>query len=276
MGTERRNQPQAIGAAEKPRVAWSRGETLLVLHLYLRTPFGKQHHRNPEVIALARRIGRSANSIAMKLNNLTSLDPAEQARGVTGLKGASKLDRALWNEFENSRIDIASECQAHWHSASQADTGGGLEGSADTLWDMDGRETERQAIRKERLAQSFFRDLVLQNFDHRCALTGLAGPHMLIASHIVGWAEDVANRVNPRNGIALNSLHDAAFDRHLVSFDDNFRLVVAPRLREEVGGSHFGGEMLRFEGTQLCEPQRHSLDRELLARHFRAFEQRCA
>jgi len=39
------------------------------------------------------------------------------------------------------------------------------------------------------------------------------------ASHIVPWAEDERNRLNPRNGLCLNALHDRAFDRHLMWID---------------------------------------------------------
>ena len=276
MGTKQRNEPPVMEAPVKPRVGWTRGETLLVLHLYLRTPFGRQHHRNPEVVELARRLGRSPNSVAMKLNNLTSLDPIEQARGVKGLQGTSKLDREIWTAFETSRIEVAAESQAEWEATCVAEQNEDGEASTRGEWGRDASETERYAHRKERLVQRFFRDLVLENFENKCALTGLAGPNLLIASHIAGWAKDEANRANPRNGISLNPLHDAAFDRHLVSFDDNFRLVVAPRLREQVSGSQFGGELLRFEGTQLSDPQRHTIDRELMARHYREFEQKCA
>ena len=82
---------------------WSRQELLLALNLYLETPFGKQHKAYPPIVELARNIGRTPSAVAMKLNNLTSLDPSEKARGIRGLTGASKLDRMVWAEFENNR-----------------------------------------------------------------------------------------------------------------------------------------------------------------------------
>jgi len=57
---------------------WTRGELLLALNLYFETPFGKQHRGYPPIIELAERLGRSPSSVAMKLSNLTSLDPAER------------------------------------------------------------------------------------------------------------------------------------------------------------------------------------------------------
>ena len=72
---------------------WSRDELLLAFRLYCRTPFGRLHYRNPEIVELAKLIGRTAGSAAMKACNFASLDPAQQARGIRGLKGASQADR---------------------------------------------------------------------------------------------------------------------------------------------------------------------------------------
>ena len=51
-------------------------ELLLTLHLYCRTPFGKLHQTNPEIIKLAQIIGRTPSAVAMKACNFASLDPA--------------------------------------------------------------------------------------------------------------------------------------------------------------------------------------------------------
>ena len=54
---------------------------------------------------------------------------------------------------------------------------------------------------------------------------------LLIASHILPWRSHEAERLNVRNGIALNRLHDAAFDQGLISFDDELRMILSPKLR---------------------------------------------
>ena len=99
-----------------PRVRWSWDELLLAMHLYERIPFGRQHSRDPDVMALARRLGRTPGSVAMKLNNLTSLDPEEAARGVRGLHGASRLDREVWTEFRADPT-VVEEAESLWSSA---------------------------------------------------------------------------------------------------------------------------------------------------------------
>ena len=63
-----------------------------------------------------------------------------------------------------------------------------------------------------------FRKIVLNNHDNRRAVTGLPIRDLLIASHILPWHSHENERLNVRNGIALNRLLDAAFDRHISQY----------------------------------------------------------
>jgi predicted restriction endonuclease len=72
--------------------------------------------------------------------------------------------------------------------------------------------------------------MVLSSYDNRCGVTGLAEPALLIASHIVPWAENKQSRLDPRNGISLNALHDKAFDRGLISFQSDLRMLCSTKL----------------------------------------------
>ena len=93
------------------RVRWTRDQLLVVLNLYHKLRFGQFDQRQPVVVDLAQRLGRTPSAVAMKLSNLASLDPALKLRGVQGLEGASNLDRAshCWN-LEN--CSIAAACAA--------------------------------------------------------------------------------------------------------------------------------------------------------------------
>ena len=85
---------QQAGSAQ--RVRWTRDELLIVLNIYHKLTFGQLHARQPVIMQLAEKLGRGANSVAMKLCNLASLDPALRLRGIKGLQGASKLDETMW------------------------------------------------------------------------------------------------------------------------------------------------------------------------------------
>src|SRR6185503_11767843 len=91
---------------------WTREELLIALNLYHRLKFGQLHARHPVIIALAEKLGRGANSVAMKLCNFASLDPALKLRGIKGLEGASALDREVWKEFHddlNEAVPVSEE-----------------------------------------------------------------------------------------------------------------------------------------------------------------------
>jgi hypothetical protein len=246
------------------RKNWTRGELLVALNLYHKLTFGQLHARQPVIVALAEKLGRGANSVAMKLCNFASLDPALKLRGIKGLAGASALDRNVWNEFH---ADLNEAVPASEHALRTLF--GASEGSELEVLPKEGVRvrkrlhgaTETTANVKVRLGQEYFRDAVLNNFGGRCGVTELAVRELLIASHILPWGTHVAERLNVRNGLCLSRLHDAAFDRGLIAFDEKFRLLLSPRLKGELPQrtilENFGayaGEVLRFpEDASLPE-----------------------
>lgn len=250
------------------RQRWTRDELLLALHLYERIPFGQQHQSNPDVIELARALSRTPGSVAMKLNNFTSLDPDEANRGVKGLVGASNLDREIWREFHQG-TRAAEESEALW----EARVEGRREPPPESALPMV-REGPTEAVvsRRIRLGQQYFRRIVLANFAYRCALTGIAHRDLLNASHISPWAIDATNRMSAGNGLCLNKLHDAAFDRKLITFDDRLRLVVGKTLRRTAGTGAMADALLRYEGESLSPPIRREISIDLLREHRAAFE----
>lgn len=209
--------------SQMARKNWTEFETEAALELYLRTPFGRIHSRNPEIIALAQTLDRTPGSIALKLANFASLDESLPRKGMSK---TSSLDRSVWTAFFNALTDAGSaNFQADTESALSAQDRpqaefeyGGAEG-LDTI-----------RLGKVRLNQNLFRKMVLSAYDNRCAVTGIARPELLIAGHIKPWAIDPENRLNPRNGICLNRLHDAAFETGLLTFTDNGKIVYSSQL----------------------------------------------
>ena len=54
---------------------WTKEQIKLAFHLYCQLPYGRIHGRNPEIMALAKVIGRTSDAVAMKMLNIASLDP---------------------------------------------------------------------------------------------------------------------------------------------------------------------------------------------------------
>jgi len=139
-------------------------------------------------------------------------------------------------------------------------------------WDDDVPVTS--AVGKERLAnikvrenQDVFRKIVLCNYRQKCCLTGLPILETLRASHISEWAKDPANRLNPENGLCLSATYDAAFDRHLISFDEDYRLIFSSNLREYYTNQAFQEQFLSIKGRQITMPAKFLPSQKLLEVH---------
>ena len=132
-------------------------------------------------------------------------------------------------------------------------------------------ETEARREVKVRRVQRFFRKAVLGSYENRCALTGISSPELLVASHIIPWSQDESRRADPTNGICLNALHDQAFDRHLITFDEDFRLVVSEKLKRANVSEFQKQSFEELEGVKLSLPHRFCPDDEALAKHRDAF-----
>ncbi len=126
---------------------------------------------------------------------------------------------------------------------------------------------DKNAQVKIRANQYIFRKIVLDNFKHRCCITGLNIPEVLRASHILPWAEDHTNRLNPQNGLCLSATFDAAFDKHLISLDEDFRLVFAPSLKEYYTQDSFRQVFRPYEGKAIAAPVKYLPCQSFLQKH---------
>ena len=203
-----------------PRQNWDRREITLAIELYTRLPFGRLHSRNPDIIALAEQIGRTPSALAMKLVNLASLDKDLDRKG---LGNASSLDREVWADFTGHPTQFIERARRIVGEIFYADA----EPSA-VLEVAEGKEVER--LVKVRQNQRVFREIVLPSYDNQCAVIGKVSPELLTASHIIPWKAREDTRLDPRNGISLNPLHDRAFDRGLISFRDDLTMMLSSKV----------------------------------------------
>lgn len=97
------------------------------------------------------------------------------------------------------------------------------------------RSTEAERLVVQRIGQGIFRDALMAYWGGRCPVTGINHPRLLRASHIIPWAEceTDAERLDVYNGLLLAAHVDAAFDAHLLSFDEAGRVIYAPELGED-------------------------------------------
>jgi hypothetical protein len=72
---------------------------------------------------------------------------------------------------------------------------------------------------------------------------------------------------HPANGLCLSATYDAAFDQHLISFDEDYRMIFSPSLKAFYSNKAFQTQFKAFEGQAIMLPNRYAPDQQLLAKH---------
>lgn len=260
-----------------PSVKWTREHFLIALNLYCKLPFGQFDRNNPLVIDVALRMMRSPSSLAMKLGNFASLDPIQRARGIKGLSGATKQDQIMWNEFHSHLDSLGSESEQLLHDLFTKDDDREvdflqrdkvlLERSSE-LFAPTG-PTEATASVRVRRGQQFFRQAILNAYGVRCCISGINVPRLLVASHIKPWRDFPKERLDPRNGLCLSSLHDAAFDDGLITLDKTLCLVLSKRLKSYFPQVALEQIFSPFEGKPIRLPEKIAEPDGTLLRYHR-------
>ena len=85
---------------------------------------------------------------------------------------------------------------------------------------------------RQRVGQQAYRQAMLDYWGSACAVTGLALPQALRASHAKPWAECTTDteRLDVYNGFLLSAHLDALFDSFLISFSEEGLLIVSERI----------------------------------------------
>tara|TARA_R110002049_G_scaffold30888_1_gene105511 strand:+ start:1210 stop:2010 length:801 start_codon:yes stop_codon:yes gene_type:complete len=264
-----------------PRIPWTEADLLIALNLYHKLTFGQMHARQPVIVEVAGRMGRTPNSVAMKLCNLASLDPNLKLRGIQGLPGASALDREMWQRFHAEIDEQAPASEAAFRLlfeiADDCDADVIPKHGVVVRKRSFARVTESIATTKVRRGQEFFRESVLNNFNGRCGVSQLAVRELLVASHILPWANHPLERLNVRNGLCLSRIHDTAFDQGLIAFDDSLQMVLSQRLHNLLPDCAIDDFFAKYEGKALHLPDDAAIpDAGFLSQHRKAIFKKAA
>ena len=245
---------------------WTRDEMILVLNLYLKLSFSKMDRRNSDVIRLAKIIGRTPNAVALRLVNYASYDPQLQRRGISGMAHGGKKCGEYWHEFINDRERLLFESERILAQREGTTIEKKFEQDIRDIPQGITGETKVREV-KTRVNQNVFRQIVLANYDGKCALTGIDISDLLVASHIIPWSENEQERLNPENGICLSSLYDKAFDKGLISFTNDKRVLFSIRLKENVGKEYYSKYFEPIADTELITPRKYHINPQFLEWH---------
>lgn len=242
---------------------WSKDELIVAFNLYCKTPFTKINARNKAVLELAPIVGRSPSSVSLKLANFARLDPVLQERNISGMRHGSKAEAEIWNEFSQDWEELAYQSElilAKFKNSS-------IENSTRiTKEDLPPEGRERDVIVKARVNQSFFRQTILASYDNKCCITGISLPELLVAGHIIPWSIDKKNRMNPRNGLCLNALHDMAFDKDFITITIDYRVKISKVLKQQSGPEL---PFILYDNKKITLPQRFTPSKEFIEYHNR-------
>ena len=243
---------------------WTKEQTIVALNLYCKIPFNKVSSSHPDIVKIARIIRRTPNSVKMKIGNFGSFDPELKKRGIVGLGNTSKMDEIVWNEFNSDWNNLAYESELLISKFAKQP----LEKVSKINVDDLPVGKEREAIIKQRVNQSFFRSTILSAYNLKCCITGLAISEFLVASHIIPWAKDEKNRLNPRNGLCLNSIHDKAFDKGYITITTDFRLKVSKALLDLKKDQAVTDLFMKYQNQLIFLPDKFLPAKEYLEYHY--------
>lgn len=245
------------------RILWTRDELILALSLYFQLPFGRLNSTTPEVIELANLIGRSNNSVALRLVNFAACDPYILATGRHGMSGGESICQPIWDEYANDKQKLFFEAEIIKSKLKKEPVEKIL-----GIPDNDLKGGTREVIIKQRVNQNVFRAMILNNYNQTCAITGINDSHLLIASHIIPWSVREDTRLNPENGICLSALYDKAFDQGLITIcPDDYTVMVSKELKDRLSSSVYNEHFGKVENRKIILPEEHKPSMSFLQFH---------
>ena len=242
---------------------WTKEELILAFNLYLKIPFGKTNKTHPQIIELAKIIGRTPSAVGMRLGNFAAVDPYHQQRGIGGLPNGKRQVQPIWDEFFENQEELVFLSEQLLAERQHLTIEQKYKEVLFDLKDIKGEDKIRAV--KTRVNQSVFRQMVLNNYESKCALTGIDIPDLLFASHIQPWSTHENERLNPENGICLSALYDKAFDRGYISFDDNYKVLLSSSIKSKVSSDYYPKYFETIKGATLpgeitCLPRKEFLE----------------
>lgn len=146
--------------------------------------------------------------------------------------GATPIAYGWGLTFES---EVAFEAFMHWLETGATPTAAAAEGPPDAFGEPPPLPpgADLDASGKRRHGHDAFRD-ALDDYWRTCAVSGLRSPGLLVASHIKRWTDgDPHEKTDPFNGLLLAAHLDAAFERGLISFNDDGYVLLSPKLPTE-------------------------------------------
>ena len=240
---------------------WTKNESVLALALYCQIPFGKINKNHPQVIELAKLLGRTPAAVSMKMGNFGRFDDSLAEKGITGLSHGSSLDKMVWDEYHLNMQELS-------HTVEEIPYMSNLVSEDDVVEELPSGAT-KTITTQARVNQRFFRKVVLSAYNQKCCVTGINIPTLLIAAHIKPWnvSDPKTERTNPCNGLALNTLHHEAFDEGIFTVDTDYKIVISKLAKDKYSSDVFYDFFEKYEGKRITLPGKFLPSKEMIEYH---------
>lgn len=232
--------------------SWSWDELISAFNLYCKIPISEISSKNKKVIAFADLLGKTPKEVAKRFLNFSKLDAT-----VNIIEGMEEEDKSTWMHFNENWEKLAYESENKIID---------LENKVNNITEFP-KGKERESIVKARINQTFFRNAVLTSYQNKCCITGLPFVELLNASHIIPWATDGTNRLNPHNGLCLNALHDRAFDRGFITVNTNYIINISPCINDFLDYKSVTDYFLYYKNQKISLPNRFLPEKSFLEFH---------
>jgi len=246
---------------------WNKEQLVVALNLYWKIPYNKiSGSSNQLIINTAPLINRTPAALAYKLMNFTSLDAEKQKIGNKGKSAASSSDKEVWNEYFGNWEKLAFDSSLILSKIQNKS----IEQIAEIEPDFEFKEgREKERIVKTRINQNDFRQRILASYNEKCCITGISITSLLVASHIIPWSKNKEERLNPKNGLCLNNIHDKAFDKGLITISTDFKIILSDSILQKKKDLSIQKYFIEYENQSIILPDRFLPSQDFLAYHYK-------
>jgi putative restriction endonuclease len=232
--------------------SWTKEELISAYNLYCKIPVSEINNNNKSILNFADLLGKTPKEIVKKFKNFSKLDVIVQV-----LNNTDNEDVNTWNLFNTDWKKAVYESEKNLFY---------LENKLNKISNFP-KGKEREKIVSMRVNQTFFRMAILTSYQNKCCITQLPFTELLNASHIIPWASDEANRLNPHNGLCLNTLHDRAFDRGFITVLPNYTINISDRICEVIDNKSVIDYFIKFKNKKIFLPNRFLPEKSFLEYH---------
>lgn len=246
---------------------WTKEETIVAFNVFCKIPFKKSSQHHPLIKEYAALLGRTAAALNMKVGNLGRLDPTLKAQGIVGLRHGAKLEEEVWHYFMSNPDEMAIKSEEIIARLREQNNQPSEE--YDILKMPKGEE--RYATTKQRIGQTFFREVVLSSYNNCCCVSGICNTQLLEACHILDWSKNTENRTNPQNGLCLNTFFHRAYDTFLFAVTPDYDIVFSDELIDKTKKEETRAYLIGLGGKKIMMPGHFLPNRDFLAEHYNEF-----